>query len=363
MLTGFLVRGVDAIADWLCGSRLCRTLAGALAFGLVRDVFANPQGMTVSSGSATAVANGSQLNITASQNAFLNWQSFNIAPGETTTFIQPSATSIVWNRITDVNPSQIWGNINANGVVVLMNQSGFFFGPGSVVNAAGFVATTATTLPDFGSGGNWQFSGPPPSASIINFGEIKVNSGGSAFLIAEKVENHGVLMAPDGTLGLYAGKEVLMSERPDGRGLSVEVTLPEGSVDNQGKLVADAGSILLRAQTINQNGLLQANSIRQQNGVIELVASDSVNLGANSVITAQGDTDSVSPGGKVTVKSDGTYSDTAGSQISVAGGAAGGDGGQVELSAPSMAAIHTTVDGRAAAGYTGGSLLIDPTSY
>ena len=133
------------------------------------------------------------------------------------------------------------------------------------------------------------FQWAAPVASIINFGEIKVGSGGSAFLIAEKIENHGVLMAPDGTLGLYAGKQVLMSERPDGRGLSVEVRLPEGSVDNQGQLVADAGSILVHAQTVNQNGLVQANSVRERNGVIELLASDSVSLGANSVVAAEGD--------------------------------------------------------------------------
>jgi filamentous hemagglutinin family protein len=336
-------------------------LTTAFALGFVREIRANPQGLTVGRGSASAVATGSRLDITASQNAFLNWQSFNIAPGETTTFHQPSATSIVWNRINDANPSQIWGSLSANGVVVLMNQSGFFFGPGSVVNAAGFVATTATALPEFSPGGAWVFNGPPPAASIVNYGEIKVGSGGSAFLIAEKIENHGVLMAPDGTLGLYAGKKVLMSERPDGRGLSVEVQLPEGSVDNQGTLVADAGSILLHAQTINQNGILQANSVRQKNGVIELVASESVNLGPSSVLTAQGDSTGISQGGQVTVKSDGSFTDVPGSRVSVTGGGGGGDAGQVEFSAPLMTAIHSSVDGRAAAGYVGGSLVIDPT--
>ena len=334
--------------------------AWALTLGPVLPVLANPQGMSVGSGSATVTTSGSQLTVTASQNAFLNWQSFNIAPGQTTTFQQPSAASIVWNRINDPNPSQIWGHLNANGIVVLMNQSGFFFGPGSVVNAAGFVATTATTLPTFDLGGTWQFNGPPPSASIVNYGQIRVKDGGSAFLIAEKIENHGTLMAPDGTLGLYAGKQVLMSERPDGRGLSVEVSLPEGSVDNHGKLVADGGSIMLHAQTVNQDGLVQANSVHERNGVIELLASDTINLGANSSISAQGDSSAVSDGGSVTIKSDGAFADAVGSRITVAGGGLGGNGGQVELSASAMPQIHTAVDGHAAPGSTGGSLLIDP---
>src|SRR6267154_2760090 len=167
-----------------------RWCAGSGVLFCAATVLANPQGLTVSSGNASVTVNGARFDVTVSRNAFLNWQSFNIAPGQTTTFHQPSAASIVWNRINDPHPSQIWGHLNANGIVVLMNQSGFFFGPGSVVNAAGFVATTATTLPDFGASGAWQFNGPPPSASIVNYGEIKAASGGSVFLIAEKVENH-----------------------------------------------------------------------------------------------------------------------------------------------------------------------------
>src|SRR5262249_12798336 len=161
-------------------------------------------------------------------------------------------------------------------------------------NAAGFVATTATTLPEFGAGGVWQFHGPPPLASIVNYGEIRVRSGGSVFLMAEKIENHGTLTAPDGTLGLYAAQGPTVSERLDGRGLSMSVRLPEGSVDNHGRLIADGGSILLHAQTINQRGLVQANSVRERNGVIELIASDHIELGAESLLSARGDRGAVS---------------------------------------------------------------------
>ena len=45
----------------------------------------------------------------------------------------------------------------------------------------------------------------------------------------------------------------------------------------------------MRAQVVNQNGFIQANSVRNQNGVIELVASDQLTLGANSQIIASGD--------------------------------------------------------------------------
>src|SRR6185436_580323 len=135
--------------------------------------WANPVGLTVQNGSASAVPNGPQLNITASHNAVLNWQSFNIAGGETTTFIQPTATSMVWNHINDQNPSQIYGTLNANGIVVLMNQAGVYFGPSSFVNAAGLIVSTAPVTPvDSSAGLFWQFNGAPPSASIVNYGQL-----------------------------------------------------------------------------------------------------------------------------------------------------------------------------------------------
>jgi filamentous hemagglutinin family protein len=333
----------------------------ALDFGLwTSHALANPTGLTVASGSATASQNGSRLTITASQNALLNWQSFNIAAGETTIFQQPSAQSIVWNRINNANPSQILGNLQANGVVVLMNSSGFYFGPNSFVQAAGLVVSTAQNLPQ-NNGGAWEFNGPPPAASIINYGKINIVHGGPAFLIAENVANFGDITAPDGIIGIAAGQDVLVSERPDGRGLSMKVTLPEGSVDNEGHLVADAGTISVNAQVVNQNGFVQANSVRNENGVIELVASDNLNLGANSQILANGDgSASGSSGGSVTLQSGNTFSDATGSRIEVRGGAQGGNGGNVEISAPEVLSLNTGIDAGAQPGWTAGKLVLDP---
>src|SRR5579864_297803 len=261
---------------------------------------ANPRGGTVQQGTANFnySNSGSQLTITTSSQAFINWQSFNIAAGETTTFVQPSSSSLVWNQINDPNPSQILGNLNANGYVVLQNQSGFFIGGQASITAHGLIMTTSPIpMPDLSSGGPWSFSTPPPTAKIINYGQINIGNGGSAFLIADDIENNGAISAPGGNVGLYAGEQVLVSTRPDGRGLSAAVTLPQGSVDNSGKLIADGGSIAMQAQVVNQGGLVQANSIANVNGTIELLASDAVNLGAGSVISAQGDSQGVSSGG------------------------------------------------------------------
>jgi hypothetical protein len=215
-------------------------------------------------------------------------------------------------------------------------------------------------MPDLASSGPWEFSAPPPTAKIINYGQINVGQGGSAFLIAHDIENHGTISAPRGQVGLYAGQDVLLSDRPDGRGLSATVTLPEGSIDNSGNIVADAGTIAMHAKVVNQGGLVQANSVRNVNGTIELVASDAVNLGPNSHIEAKGGDQGISRGGSVLIKSDDKFSDQPGSTIDISGGAQGGNGGHAEISANRMTSIRSSIDGTATAGFVKGRLLIDP---
>jgi filamentous hemagglutinin family protein len=345
-------------------ARLLATVLVACQLSLVTsyEALANPAGMTVSSGLATVSQNGPQMTISTSPFAMLNWQSFNIAANETTIFNQPSIYSVVVNRINDQSPSQIYGSLQANGVVVLMNASGFYFGPNSFVHAGGgLIVSTANCIPPQNTGGSWEFNGPPPLSSIINFGKIDVGAGGSAYLIANNVFNYGSIDAPGGEVGLAAGQQVLLSQRPDGRGLSMQVNLPEGSVDNYGHITADAGTIAMNARTVNQDGMLQANSVRSENGVIELVASDSLNLGASSQITANGDASAGgSAGGSVTLQSGNTFSDTTGSQIDMTGGSQGGNGGNVEISAPNILSLNSIIDAGAQPGWTAGKLLLDP---
>jgi filamentous hemagglutinin family protein len=340
-------------------------VAAALLFAGNNFSSANPTGLTVSQGSASVQASGSQLNVTTSAAAVLNWQSFNIASGETTTFLQPSSDSVALNIIGGASPSQIFGNLNANGTIILANASGFYFGPDSMIKVGGsFIATTAPLAPDFGLDSPWQFTGLPPLASIVNYGQIEVGNGRSLFLIAENIQNSGNLSAPGGgDVGLYAGQNVLVSERPDGRGLSATVQIPSGSVNNFGQITADAGTIAMQAQVVNQDGIIQADSVQNQNGVIELVASDQLNLGANSQILARGDdSSSGSAGGSVTLQSGNNFSDSTGSKISVTGGSQGGNGGNVEISAPNIQSLNSSLDASAQSGWSGGTFFLDPTS-
>ncbi len=326
---------------------------------------ANPNASTASVGQGSVTFNPSGSVLTINQTtpyAYINWASFNINAGETTTFVQPSSSSVAWNHITDANPSQILGNLNANGYVVLQNQNGFVIGGSAAITAHGLVLTTASTASlNIANDGAWTFDTPPPTAKIVNYGQINITGGGSVFLIASDIvnQNNATISAPGGTIGLYDGEQVLVSMSPDGRGLSSQVTLPKGSVDNEGNLIADGGTIAAQVQMVNQNGLVQANAAQNVNGTIELVASDSVSLGASSTISSQGAGTGTSPGGTVAINAGNTMSDQAGSTINVSGGAQGGNGGVIEITAPLINGLQSSLTGQAAAGYANGSFSLD----
>ena len=98
---------------------------GCVSFLMVGIAFnyttssANPEGGTVTAGSATITESGKKLDVhQQSQNAVIDWRSFDIGVDEHTEFHQPSSSSTALNRINDTNPSQIMGKLTANGNVV-----------------------------------------------------------------------------------------------------------------------------------------------------------------------------------------------------------------------------------------------------
>lgn len=97
----------------------------------------------VASGAATAVSAGNTLTVNQTSNqAILNWASFNISADGHVVFQQPSSSSVALNRIYQESPSSIFGRLDANGQIYLVNPNGFIFGSTAKVNAAGILAST-----------------------------------------------------------------------------------------------------------------------------------------------------------------------------------------------------------------------------
>jgi filamentous hemagglutinin family protein len=327
-------------------------------------VLANPAGPNVVGGQAAVSGLGtSAVTITqASQAAVINWQSFNIAPNEVTRFIQPNVQAIALNRIFDAHPSQILGQLQANGTVILQNQNGILFGRDAQVNVGGLVATSLNLSASDFLRGYYSFQGSGVEGWVKNAGTIHAGQNG-VYLLAPNVENSGIITSPGGQIVLGAGKSAFLSNHPDGSGFLAEITAPTGTAVNVKDLIADGGHVTMAGQVVNQSGLIQANSIREKNGKIELLASEALTLADGSRTLARGGSDGISAGGTIKAIADlktGTATFQKGAVIDVSGGKNGGNGGFAEVSGAAVK-LGGQFLGRALPGFTGGRFLIDPT--
>ena len=348
-----------------------RRLVGA-SLGLSAVVFAlplsaDPVGGTVVQGSARFDRPGpGQLNIfQGTDRAIINWRDFSIAHGETTRFIQPSASSIALNRVTGGNVSRIYGNLEANGKVYLINPNGILVGRGGAVNTRGFVATTLDVSDaGFMSRAKLSLSGDS-SASVVNEGNIEA-IGGDVFLIARTVENSGTIRAASGTVGLATGNEVVIVPTGKER-ISVIAGTANGSqtekgVNNSGTIEAVSAELKaaggnIYALAINNGGIIRATGVRHEGGRVVL-SSDGGNVGNSGTISANNANGS---GGFVSLA--GGHNEASPSTvinsgvINARGGTAGSTGGEVRLTGDYVGLFGASmIDVSGAAG--GGTALV-----
>src|SRR5215217_6119850 len=136
--------------------------------------FANPTGPQVTAGSASFVPSGKALTVTNTPGTIINWNAFSIGRGEVTRFVQPSAASAVLNRVVGQEASSILGRLGSNGRVFLINPNGIVFGAGSVVNTAGFIASTLNMSDQDFLSGKLRFEGGG-NGVLHNAGRIRAS--------------------------------------------------------------------------------------------------------------------------------------------------------------------------------------------
>jgi filamentous hemagglutinin family protein len=203
---------------------------------------ANPNGGLVVLGNATidSTKPGITTITQGSSRAVINWGTFSIGAAEQTIFQQPNASSATLNRVLGNAASILDGRLSANGHVFLINTNGILFGRGAVVDTAGLLASTLdTTNEAFMAGGDMVFQGNS-QAAVTNLGQINAASG-DVFLIGLQVNNAGVIRAPNGTVGLAAGSDVLIWAAGDERVVvrSAAGAKKDVGVDNSGIIEAN----------------------------------------------------------------------------------------------------------------------------
>src|SRR5690625_1225460 len=107
----------------------------------VTPAIAGPDGGRVVGGDGSIGRDGRNTTIhQRSDRMAIDWDSYNVAADEVVTYIQPGRESVALNRILSHNGSEIHGQINANGQVVLVKPHGVFFGEKAQVNVDGLIA-------------------------------------------------------------------------------------------------------------------------------------------------------------------------------------------------------------------------------
>ena len=255
-------------------------------------LLANPNGGAVVGGSATITQTPGVTTINqSSSRAVINWQDFSIGNGELTQFNQPGRSSIALNRVTGKNPSNILGQLKANGNVWLVNRNGILFGPNARVNVQGLLATTADiTDQNFLAGhGDFSIPSPNPDASVVNQGSITIGEYGLGGLVAPHVRNSGIItgrlsqvvIAGTPTFALdYYGDGLIQFAATSKVSENADPSQP--LVKNDGHISVDGGDILITAdaaaevvdEVINTGGVIEARSITEKGGVIVLNGGD-----------------------------------------------------------------------------------------
>ena len=258
---------------------------------------------------------------TAAQ-ALLNWTTFNVGKSTTVNFNQQgNAGWIALNKISDPSgvPSQILGQIKADGQVLLINQNGIIFGGTSQINVHTLIASTRD-LDSTISGSNYQlflqnglfqsnapsgFSGKAalfdtpgaqgtgavtvqPGAAIDTTRNLNATGdGGYVALVGAGVTNAGTIVTQNGQIILAADSNVALiapSSSAVGVQTALQVVAGGGVVTNDvgGLLLSNDGAVTLAGGAINQLGDLAATTSVTRPGSISLNTATSPNGNPNN---------------------------------------------------------------------------------
>ncbi|WP_106639819.1 MBG domain-containing protein [Allosphingosinicella vermicomposti] len=316
-----------------------------------------PSGGNVVSGDISiGTPSGGVLNIEQFSNkGIIEWQTFSIGENEKVHFNNGSGATL--NRVKGTSTSYLNGEMTATGSVYLINSNGIVVGKDGVINVGGsFVGSTlGITNENFQNGSN-EFNGPSTEA-VVNLGQIGA-AGGDIILGAMKVENHGTLIASNGTVGLAAGSTFTFANtaHADGR-LRVAFAAPSGTIHNHGtiqaavaELRANGGNIFALAGATQ--GIIRATGVASVDGRVFLTAGTGgvINTSSTeiSALTKSG------AGGTITIGdakgasvSIGTGTVLIGASVAGAGGTIGTSSAQVTVAGD---AVITTLGNGGATG-------------
>ena len=301
-----------------------------------------------------------------SSHAIINWRSFGIGRDESVNVAQPDALSILLNRVSGNDPTEIFGTLTANGQIFLINPNGILFAPGASINVGGLVASTlAIKDKDFLSK-KYAFFQNGMTGPVVNQGAL---NGGFVALLGNKVINSGRIITTRGTTGIASGERVTLDVDPCGLlAIKVEQAAYNAQIENSGVIEADNGTVvisapaadMLLASVVNNSGKIRASSMTERDGSIVIECGTIINTGTltasdikarmnNLVDAGTWNASSSFKGGNIQIDATGSIEQTAASRIT----ADGNEGGQIHFNAGDALYLSGTLSANGSTGQGG----------
>ena len=309
-----------------------------------------PSGGAFTAGNGKITSAGNTMTINQSSlRGIIDWNTFSIGTDATVNFRNGAGATL--NFVNGGAATAILGRLLASGNIYLINPQGVLIGHGAAVHTGGdfLVSTLNVSNSAFLSGGALLFSGASP-ATVVNLGSLN-SSGGSIFLIGRSVQNSGSITAANGTTGLAAGNDVLITDSSNNQKVAVEA--PGGDVTNFGfisaaqvELKSNGGNIYALAG--NSGGQINATGTATQNGHVWLIAANGNANVASSITASNAD----GTGGDI--ETSGAHVTTAGAKITT------GKGGNWLLD-PDDLLINSTLAGTIESSLNGGTNVTEQT--
>jgi len=280
------------------------------------------------------------------EKTIINWDNFDIGSDALTQFHQLGNNPVVLNRVNDGYATGIFGTLQANGSVFIVNPAGVVFGPDSqFINVTQLVASTLNITNENFDNGIYEFAGDIEGKDVYERLGVTNNSSDmyaeeGVALIGRKILNTGTISTAEGGFVIMAaGDRVLLSE--EASNVLVEMNSVadpeegEGEVINDGEITAEAGIVVMASGDVfasalelpkvsggngrvEQNGVIDVDGVDTDGGNVSLTAADEVVLSSGSLTSANAGTDS--DAGLVVVHSINRTTVESGAQIQATGG-------------------------------------------
>ena len=305
-------------------------LVGALPAHAL-DPNALPTGGAITAGSGNIRQSGSRMDVDqSSAKLAAGFSTFNIGASAQVNVNQPSSNAQALFRVAG-GASEIQGKLSANGQVFLINPNGVLFGKTAQVDVGGLVATTLNLSDADFLAGKTSFAKQGAAGSVINQGKLTAAQGGYIALMAPDVRNEGVIVARLGTVALGAGDKITLDFSGDRLiNLVVDEAALNALAENKHLIQADGGMVLLAARAagdlaatvVNNQGVIEARSVSNVNGLIRLDGGNAGIVANSGKLDASG-LNAGETGGTIHVTGD-KVALLDGAQVSASGYAGGG---------------------------------------